>query len=299
MSPTQQTTRTEDPASRGTALYDYGSTTVFTYAADPRLVYCLYVPPATVVGPETRIVVVVHGTDRPFMSYRDWFAEFGRWNNCIILAPLFPVGVFGDGNRDGYKYMVEQGLRYDLAVLGMVEEVAAKYGVSSETVGMWGYSGGGHFCNRFLLLHPDRLWAVSIGAPGSVTLIDDSRDFWVGTRDMEERFGIAVDRAAIAKVPVSIIVGKADVETWEITHRPGSRNWMEGANDAGATRPERAQTLAQNLRDAGAEVRLDIVPNMSHAALKGAPFAMEFFAEVLTSLRAAKPGDVVSLSGAR
>ncbi|MDB5359229.1 MAG: hydrolase [Rhodospirillales bacterium] len=52
------------------------------------------------------------------------------------------------------------------------------------------------------MLHPDRLWAASIGAPGSVTLLDLTRDWWVGTRDVQARFGIAVDPDTMAKVQV-------------------------------------------------------------------------------------------------
>lgn len=284
---TQPTTSTEpsDAAARGVALYDFGRTSVFTFADEPRLSYCLYVPPQEVLDRQTRIVVVVHGTDRTFTGYRDNFAEFGRWNNCVIVAPLFPIGIFGDGNRDGYKHLVERELRYDLALIGMVEEVGRKYGISAEQFALWGYSGGGQFANRFLLLHPERLWAVSIGAPGSVTMIDDGRDWWVGTRDIEQRFDRPLDRDAVARVPVNMVVGKADLETWEITHKPGSRHWMEGANAAGATRPERLQSLAQNFRAAGVDVRFDLVPNMPHSEAKGAPYAMEFFAAQLAKLR--------------
>jgi poly(3-hydroxybutyrate) depolymerase len=91
---------------RGSAMYDLGSTIIFASRGDARFSYCLYVPPgfATAAGPP-ELVVAMHGTGRSFVDYRDAFAEFGGWNNCIILAPLFPVGVRGDGNRDGFKYM--------------------------------------------------------------------------------------------------------------------------------------------------------------------------------------------------
>jgi hypothetical protein len=35
----------------------------------------------------------MHGTGRAFINYRDLFSAFGRWNDCVILCPLFPAGV--------------------------------------------------------------------------------------------------------------------------------------------------------------------------------------------------------------
>ena len=274
------------PEDRGSALYDLGSTPIFASKADPRFSYCLYVPPGIAKGgPKPELIVAMHGTGRSFVEYRDAFAEFARWNNCVVLAPLFPIGVKGDGNRDGFKYMAEGDIRYDRVLLDMVAEIEAKYRLRFERFALFGYSGGGHFAHRFLMLHPDRLWAVAIGAPGSVTLLDPSRDWWVGTRDVEARFGIRIDPAAMAKVAVQMIVGAADLETWEITHREGGRHWMPGANDAGKTRPERLKSLQRSFEAAGIAARFDLVPNMAHDGMRAVETVKDFFADVLKSRR--------------
>jgi len=277
----------EDAAARGRALYDFGSTPVFAAKKDPRFSYCLYVPRFTTGGEPPELVVVMHGTGRSFSEYRDAFSEFGRWNNCIILAPLFPIGVLGDGNRDGFKYMREADIRYDQVLLAMVAEVGARYGLSFDRFALFGYSGGGHFTHRFLLLHPERLWAASIGAPGSVTLLDPTRDWWVGTRNVEALFGRAVDAAAMAEVAVQMVVGAADLETWEITHREGGRHWMPDANHAGRTRPERLARLRDSFEAAGVTVRFDLVPNMAHDGMRAVPRVTDFFAHVVKRRRAA------------
>jgi predicted esterase len=229
----------------------------------------------------------MHGTGRSFIEYRNAFAAFARWHNCIVLAPLFPVGVLGDDNRSGFKYIAEGDIRYDTVLLDIVAEVEARYGVAFAQFALFGYSGGGHFAHRFLYLHPARLWAVSIGAAGSVTLPDASRDWWVGIRDLEARFGIAFDAGAVARVPIQVVVGAADLETWEITHREGGRYWMPGANDAGRTRPERAKTLANALEALGARVRFDLIPNMAHDGMKAIGTVESFVADVLAARRSA------------
>jgi poly(3-hydroxybutyrate) depolymerase len=278
-----------DSTTRARALYDLGPTAIFAAKADPRFHYCLYVPPKVGDGAKVDLLVAVHGTGRTsFLDFRDGFAEFGRWNDCAVLCPVFPVGVLGDGNRSGYKYIAESDIRYDEIVLKMVDEVAAKYGQDWSRFAMFGFSGGGHFTHRFAILHPARLWAVSIGAPGSVTLLDPTKDWWVGIRDVKQRFGVDFDAAALARVPVQMIVGEADLETWEITHKPGGTYWMEGANDAGRTRPERLRALKASFESAGVDVRLELVPGVSHDRMKVLGRVKDFLAGALRAKRSTR-----------
>jgi poly(3-hydroxybutyrate) depolymerase len=278
-----------DPTARARALYDLGPTAIFAAKADPRFHYCLYVPPKVGDGAKVDLLVAVHGTGRTsFLDFRDGFAEFGRWNDCAVLCPIFPVGVLGDGNRSGYKYIAESDIRYDEIVLKMVDEVADKYDQDWSRFAMFGFSGGGHFTHRFAILHPGKLWAASIGAPGSVTLLDPTKDWWVGIRDVKQRFGIDFDAAALARVPVQMIVGEADLETWEITHKPGGTYWMEGANDAGRTRPERLQALKASFEGAGVDVRLELVPGVSHDRMKVLGRVKDFLADALRARRSVR-----------
>ena len=274
--------QSEDLAAKTRALYDLGKTAMFACAFDPRFHYCLYVPPAAGQGAKLDLLVAVHGSSRTsFLEFRDGFAAFGRWNNVAILCPVFPIGVLGDGGRHGYKYMVEGDIRYDRVLLAMVEEVAGKYRQDWRQFAMFGFSGGGHFAHRFAILHPDRLWAASIGSPGSVTLLDADRDWWVGIRDLADRFGIEFDAAALARVPVQMVVGEADLETWEITHREDGSHWMPGANDAGRTRPDRLRALRDSFEAAGVSVRFEAVPGMAHDRMKVLDRVQDFLALVL------------------
>ena len=275
-----------DSTIRARAIYDLGHTAIFAAKADPRFHYCLYVPPKVGSGAKVDLLVAMHGTGRTsFLDFRDGFAEFGRWNDCAVLCPIFPVGVLGDANRSGYKYIAEGDIRYDEIVLKMVDEVAAKYAQDWSNFAMFGFSGGGHFTHRFAILHPAKLWAASIGAPGSVTLLDPTKDWWVGIRDVKQRFGIDFDAAALARTPVQMLVGEADLETWEITHKPGGTYWMEGANDAGPTRPERLKALKASFESVGVDVRLDLVPGVSHDRLKVLDRVKDFLSDVLRAKR--------------
>jgi hypothetical protein len=272
---------------KAAVLYDLGSTTVYACKRDPRFAYALYAPhEVTSRSNDVELVVVVHGTGRQFMQYRDAFAPFGRWNRCIVLCPLFPVGVLGDGNRNGFKRLVEGDIRYDEILLQMVAEVGERYGKSFGKFALSGYSGGGQYVHRFAYVHPERLWAASIGAPGNVTVLDDSKSWWLGVRDFERHFGKPFDLDALRRVPVQMVVGKADLETWEITVREDSPLYMPGINDAGATRPQRLRTLQASFEAAGIRVRFDELENVAHNGMQVVEAVQDFFGEVLRAIRA-------------
>jgi dienelactone hydrolase len=268
---------------RRLGVYHYGRTTTFAAAADPRASYCLYVPKAydDDAAEPWPLLVAMHGTQRTFQAYRDAFRDFAEAHGVVVLAPLFPAGVPNPGDVDGYKYVELGGIRFDLLLLAILDEVAGLYRVDAERILLFGFSGGGHFVHRFLYLHPERLRAVSVGAPGSVTLLGDPRPFWVGTGDFAERFGRPIDLEALRRVAVQTVIGAEDTETWEITHSPGSLHWLEGANDAGATRLDRIAALADSLERAAVAVRRDVVPGVGHSGTKVLGPVQEFFAAQL------------------
>lgn len=248
---------------------------------DARLSYCLHVPEAALTDPAaTRLVVVMHGSGRRPTAYRDGMAAFAEAHNCIILAPLFPVGPFGDGFGDGYKYIRERDLRYDHALLDMIGEVEDLAGHRFATFGLFGFSGGGHFVHRFYYLHPEKLWALAIGAPGGVTLVDPSTDWWLGTRNFKDMFGHAPDIAAMRAVPVLLLIGGDDTRT--LAHDPASPNYRpDAASRLGQNRMARMDALKRNLETLGIRPRHVVVPGVGHDGLAMIGEAQDFLGRVL------------------
>ncbi len=272
-----------DQTSRLFAHYQLGKTTIFS-APDNRFCYSLYVPlryeeldPASI-----KILVLVHGTGRMQELYRDLFAEFAEYHNCLIVAPLFPADVLGDGNMSGYKYIKEGDIRYDRVLIDIVARVSEQYGVDASRMMMFGFSGGAHFVHRFLMIHPERILAASVAAPGIVTLLDENLPWWVGIGDAESVLGQAIVPEAVANIPVQLVVGGADTETWEITMEPSDRYYLPGINDSGRTRLDRLRTLAASLSAYGANVRLETVEGETHNVEPIARRAKMFFQDVLS-----------------
>lgn len=263
--------------------YDRERTAIWASRMDPRFSWCAYVPAAfeLAAAREYRLLVAVHGTARLMTLYREAFAAFADQHRFIVLAPLFPGGITSPDDLSSYKLLRAGSLHYDAILLSMVDEIAGKYGIDTRRFALFGFSGGGHFAHRFFYLHPERLSAVSIGAPGVVTLLDRERDFWVGVRDFETVFGEALDLDVMRRVPVHMVVGDDDTETWEITLKPGGSWWMDGADLAGGDRRNRLRLLKASFEAAGIKVRHDVVPGAAHRVEPVIPAVSDFLSSAL------------------
>jgi dienelactone hydrolase len=252
-----------------------GRTPYFACAAEPRFPYCLYVPESRGTAPAP-LLVGIHGSDRMPEALRDLYAPLCERAGAVLLAPLFPIGSTAPDDEPGYKFGLFRGLRHDLALLAMIEDAAARVPLDTDRFALAGFSGGGQFALRFLLLQPHRLSAVSIGAPGYVTLLDPSLPWWAGTGDMASIFGHAPDIAAMRRVAVHLVVGAEDTETEIIRVPPEHPLWVPGAEAQPPTRIARLEALADSLRGAGIGVAMDIVPGVGHDAA-GMQCAVEAF----------------------
>lgn len=254
-----------------------GRTPFFATAADPRFPYCLYVPDGLADTP-AKLLVAVHGSDRRPEAVREQFAPLCDRTGTVLLAPLFAIGSTAPDDEPGYKFGLFRGLRYDQVLLAMVADAATRLPLQTGRFALAGFSGGGQFAQRFLLLHPHRLSAVSIGAPGYVTLLDFSLPWWSGISDFARIFGHPADLAAMRGVAVQLVVGGDDTETEVIRVPEGHPLWVPGAEQAGRTRIARITALAESFRGAGIAASLDIVPGITHQA-EGVLPAVEKFLE--------------------
>ncbi|MEJ2864365.1 PHB depolymerase family esterase [Actinomycetospora flava] len=265
-------------------FYRSGPTPFFAAQADQRVSFALYVPQVhDAARSPMPLVVVVHGTARTAELYRNAWSGFAERHGCVVLTPLFPAGIGDPEDLHNFKFLAYGDIRFDRLLLDIVDEVVARFPVDGRRFLLHGFSGGGQFTHRFLYLHPERLAAVSIAAPGRVTMIDPDQPWWIGTADVADRFGHGIDLDAVRRVAVQMVVGEADIETWEINN-PGGTNWMPGADAAGTTRVDRLHALHRNFAVHGIEARLDVVPGVGHHGTKLQPAVEGFFAEVLATL---------------
>lgn len=270
--------------------HDKGVTPYIASQIDPRFSYMLYIPKGYQEnGTDTHeLLVLIHGTERRPDVYIENFRDFADKKSVILLAPLFPLNTHGRQDLENYKLIDYKGTRYDLILLSMVDEAASKYRFKGSTFSMHGFSGGGHFTHRFFYLHPHRLHAVSIGAPGMVTLIDQSADWWIGTRDLYQRFNVKLNLPAMRRCRIHMVVGAEDTEEWNEPINRNSEYWMgedvkrADYNATGKNRIERLTTLKNNFEQQGIKVLMDTIPGAGHDEIKLFPAVKKFLGEAIT-----------------
>lgn len=216
--------------------------------ADQRASYCMYIPESAFnavneTDSKLSLVVNVHGTSRR--------AEQG----AAVLAPLFPCGIIDPNDADNYKEIFYKGIRYNQLLIGILEEVKVRREgiIEIEKFFLMGYSGGGQFALRFLYLRPEKLYAASIGAPGTVTSLD-STPWPRGVSNTIELFGVQVEPARIRDVRLHVVVGELD----NSVAGEGVRDVVGGQVGA-ASRVETLVALHKSWGEAGIESKLDIV----------------------------------------
>ncbi|WP_250657560.1 alpha/beta hydrolase [Alkalimarinus coralli] len=237
--------------------YQLGRKPFTACQADQRFSYCLYVPQIQRLQPEKELplVAVIHGSSRTAESYRDRFVEFAEQNGCIVLVPLFPVGIPTAGDADSYKMQRLCSVRYDLLLLAMIDEVCASYAVLPKLF-LHGFSGGAQFAHRFFYLHPQRLRALSLAAPGQVTLLDDQSIWGRGIADIEQIFGCVLCYSSMRKVSVQMVVGGDDDELILDDYVSPDRQQR--------SRQQRLHALHQSFSNQGIAAQFVTVPGAGH-----------------------------------
>lgn len=194
---------------------------------------------------------------------------------------------------DSYKLLRSKTLRSDLALLSIVTEVAARYpGIDTEKFFLIGFSGGGQFVHRFLYIHPNKVYAASVGAPGRATRFDRRLQWPQGVENVNELFGKDVDMKtnldSLKKMKsVQMIVGGDDTEIpseefnkWVAkikAKRPQDNGTLEPMR---ICRVETLRKLHEEWQSLGISTAFEVVEGVKHDT-NGVNFAVVRFLEPL------------------
>lgn len=244
---------------------------------DGRFGYLAHVPRDARRSLQT--LVVIHGSDFKHEVVCRYFAALAEETGCLVLAPLFAPSGAVNPDPNGFKFLSSSHAAYDRVLLDMVNVAGEKFGCARERFFLFGFSGGAQFAHRFLYVYPTRLHAVSIAAPGMVTVIDPGRPAWVGTQGLGALCGNDLDLQEVRRVTVQLLVGSKDVEP----HVGGAG--QESYNYAGGNRVERLHTLQVNYQLRGIRVSHHEVAGAGHEFEPLAAAAVPFLRRQIAALR--------------
>ncbi len=236
--------------------------------SEQRVSYCVYVPEAHYrldTALPLPVIVTIHGTGRGAESSRNALIALADREGAVVVAPLFPASVADPDDLQNYKRLQHADIRYDRVLLDILSEVQALWpAVATDAFFLAGFSGGGQFVLRFFYVHPERLAAVSIGAPGLVTHLADTVDWPHGIRGVGTALeGLSVDVAKLAQVPaVQLVVGGNDTE--DVLN-----GFLRHVLKRDYVLPNRKDALAgllEEFRAAGIRASMDVVPGVAHHA---------------------------------
>lgn len=285
--------------------------------SDPRISYSLYIPPepykSLAANPDDSstkqlpLLVNIHGTRRNLSAIYGDLKSFADSILCAVLQPLFPAGIEGPNDLDSYKKLRSKSLSSDLVLLSMLDEVGTRWPhIDTNKIFLMGFSGGGQFAQRFLYIHPDRLSAVGIGAPGKVTQLDDQQTWPKGIKDVPDVFNRSIDLSLIKAVDIHMVVGSKDTvahggnefKQWQEDMKKKTNKTKDAGSDqeaaltsnidASETGKGRLGTL-QNVqklwKDQGIEAHLDVVNGVGHSADGVRSCVLDFFRPLMQNIK--------------
>lgn len=300
------------------AAYLVGSIPFKTLRSEPRVSYTLYIPEKhycpTAGGKERKVihrlsnlreiplVVNIHGTRRGAERCRDSLISFADETGITVLAPLFPAGIGMLEPLHNYKVLRQNDFHADKALLDILDEVRNRWPrIATQKVVMIGFSGGAQFVHRFMYLYPERLHAVSIGAPGRVTKLDWKLSWPAGVMDVEEIFdGVGVDVEKVRQITIQLVCGALDTEVhggeefwlWlrEMKARfaeYGDKAEINVSNDdvgKAADRLGGLKRLKDDWEALGIQCQLDVIPQAKHETEKILPAVIRFLRPVIETI---------------
>lgn len=233
-----------------------------TMIDDPQQYY-LYIPDKT--GPETKLFITIHGIKRKAKEHATKLLPYAKRHGVVLIAPLFPRGRFSDYQQLGLS---NKGIRADLALNRIIDEVGFITGVDSKKLYFFGYSGGGQFVHRYAMTHPQNVARMVIAAAGWYTFPDYSINYPHGLKNAAKLFGKPFNPEHILKIPTCVLVGEQDVLQDKTLRKSTFLNRQQGSN-----RIDRGRAWIQAMKETAKRYHLNtaydfmVIPRSNHSFL--------------------------------
>jgi len=257
--------------------------------------YYLYIPPTAEAQGNTggllHLLVTVNNTGRVTDDYIEheaaalklvsMIASPGYHLACPCLVPVFPRPAEHDSiythalDRDCLTTGIDGLERLDLQLIAMIDDARSQLSrlgwEVSDKVLIAGFSASGMFANRFTVLHPDRVLAAAVGAPGGWPIAPVKQwqghalPYPVGVDDIAALTGRDFMEKIYREVPHFFFMGGED-ENDSVVFRDGYRESDEDLilRLFGKTPHERWSIAEKIYGFMGAEAEFRLYPDAGH-----------------------------------
>lgn len=190
-------------------------------------------------------LVVLHGISRNAGTLARLFAPEAERTGRTLIVPHFPADTWPDFQRPS------KAARPDLALLALLDLVAAEYPEISGPVDIFGHSGGAQLAHRLAMLYPHRVAALHLAAAGWYCLPDETMRYPYGLAPGKDAFSAKLVRrntAALREflhIPVHVYIGTEDVTRDDALRKSSALDARQGPH-----RLARARTYVTALNGA-------------------------------------------------
>ncbi len=122
------------------------------------------------LGPEARIVFVLHGAGRDAKRYRDQWQPHAERSEFLLVVPEFDARNFSEyeyqrGNLGDADGRAVESRRFTFHIIErLFDAVRTAAGLRAERYSLYGHSAGAQFVHRFVLFMPDARYERAIAA---------------------------------------------------------------------------------------------------------------------------------------
>jgi pimeloyl-ACP methyl ester carboxylesterase len=162
-------------------------------------------------------------------------------------------------------------IRLDLQLLAMIDDARRRLPSVQERVLMMGFSADAMFANRFTLLHPERVRAVTIGSPGGWPMVpvrqvgDTKLRYPIGTANLTEVGGRTLRLEDLRNVSMFFYLGDQDTNDsgpYKDGYDPEDRMIVDKL--FGTTPVQRWPRAEELYRQAGVPATFRLYPGAGH-----------------------------------
>lgn len=202
-----------------------------------------------------------------------------------VLMPVFPRSatdwkIYTHAlDRDALLTGKKEFVRLDLQLVRMIDDARTRLKKEKlnfeRRVLMTGFSASAMFVNRFAFLHPKRVKAAAVGAPGGWAMAPVASfggkllPYPIGTGDFETAAGGKFDLKSLRRVALLMFLGEAD-DNDSVVFRDGYEKTDEDLICAlfGKTPVERWRVSEKLYRDNGLNAEFKLYPHVKHTVTK-------------------------------